>query len=157
VAMANAGAGMRVYPNQGIPISRRGGTAGIGAAETAVAQSAMAAAVASAELPCTVKLRIWPHDIKCPSALLDPEMCRLVIPHAVLCSEMGAHFSPCGRFLAACVACVLPAFDAEYSILPATVMGSPNFGTRAHSPTQHPISTQQVIYELRVYSLEEAT
>ncbi|CAM6003226.1 unnamed protein product, partial [Sphagnum balticum] len=157
VAMANAGAGMRVYPNQGIPISRRGGTAGIGAAETAVAQSAMAAAVASAELPCTVKLRIWPHDIKRPSALLDPEMCRLVIPHAVLCSEMGAHFSPCGRFLAACVACVLPAFDAEYSILPATVLGSPNFGTRAHSPTQHPISTQQVIYELRVYSLEEAT
>ncbi|KAH9530419.1 hypothetical protein CY35_U000100 [Sphagnum magellanicum] len=153
----DAGAGMRVYPNQAIPISRRGGTAGIGAAETAVAQSAMAAAVASAELPCTVKLRIWPHDIKHPSALLDPEMCRLVIPHAVLCSEMGAHFSPCGRFLAACVACVLPAFDAEYSILPATVMGSPNFGTRAHSPTQHPISTQQVIYELRVYSLEEAT
>jgi activator-of-BECN1-regulated-autophagy protein 1 len=192
---------MRVYPNQGIPISRRGGTAGIGAAETVVAQSAMAAAVASAELPCTVKLRIWPHDIKRPSALLDPEMCRLVIPHAVLCrydpggelplivdlvmlnksmtssvevnssvvarsqlrlwvrvdSEMGAHFSPCGRFLAACVACVLPAFDAEYSILPATVLGSPNFGTRAHSPTQHPISTQQVIYELRVYSLEEAT
>jgi len=83
--MANAGAGMRVYPNQGIPISRRGGTTGIGAAETAVAQSAMAAAVASAELPCTVKLRIWPHDIKRPSALLDPEMCRLVIPHAVLC------------------------------------------------------------------------
>lgn len=28
-----------------------------------------------------------------------------VIPDAVLCSEMGVQFSPCGRFLAACVAC----------------------------------------------------
>jgi activator-of-BECN1-regulated-autophagy protein 1 len=35
--------------------------------------------------------------------------------------------------------------------------GSPGAGTLAHSPTQHPISAQQVIYELRVYSLEEAT
>ena len=49
-------------------------------------------------------------------ALLD-------VPHAVLCSEMGAHFSPCGRFLAACVACQ----GAE----------------------------EQVVFELRVYSLED--
>jgi activator-of-BECN1-regulated-autophagy protein 1 len=69
---------------------------------------------------------------------------------------MGAHISPCGRFLAVCIACVLPAFDGEYSVLPATVMGSLGFGTRSHSPTQHPISTQQVM-KLSVYSLEEAT
>ena len=28
----------------------------------------------------------------------------LVVPNTVLCSEMGVHISPCGRFLAACVA-----------------------------------------------------
>jgi hypothetical protein len=58
---------------------------------------------------------------------------RLVIPHAVLCSEMGAHFSPCGRLLAACVAC-LPK-DA-----PEPVAGEP---------------IPRLVYELRVYSLEE--
>ncbi|KAL2612392.1 hypothetical protein R1flu_024084 [Riccia fluitans] len=116
------------------------------------------AALAHAELPCTVKLRIWPHDIKRPSALLDPDTCRLTIPHAVLCSEMGAHFSPCGRFLAACVACVLPPSESEMqSQGQRNVNGSPGSGNTVHSPTQHPISSQQVIYELRVYSLEEAT
>jgi activator-of-BECN1-regulated-autophagy protein 1 len=43
------------------------------------------AAAAAAELPCTVKLRIWPHDAKDPCAPLDAEKCRLIIPHAVLC------------------------------------------------------------------------
>ena len=28
----------------------------------------------------------------------------LVVPSTVLCSEMGVHMAPCGRFLAACVA-----------------------------------------------------
>ncbi|PSR98346.1 Activating molecule in BECN1-regulated autophagy protein [Actinidia chinensis var. chinensis] len=112
------------------------------------------AAVAAAELPCTVKLRVWNHDLKDPCAPLDAERCRLAIPHAVLCSEMGAHFSPCGRFLAACVACVLPHLE-----------GDPGLHSQAHhdvmgvstSPTRHPISAHQVIYELRIYSLEEAT
>ncbi|OUZ99236.1 WD40 repeat [Macleaya cordata] len=112
------------------------------------------AAAAAAELPCTVKLRIWPHDIKDPCASLDAEKCRLTIPHAVLCSEMGAHFSPCGRFLAACVACTLPHMEAD-----------PGLQSQAHhdvtgastSPTRHPISAHQVMYELRIYSLEEAT
>jgi activator-of-BECN1-regulated-autophagy protein 1 len=67
---------------------------------------------------------------------------------------MGAHFSPCGRFLAACVACVLPMADSDRR---GNATGSTCPGTSAHSPTQHPISAQQVIYELRVYSLEEAT
>ncbi|BFI40351.1 activating molecule in BECN1-regulated autophagy protein 1 [Marchantia polymorpha subsp. ruderalis] len=117
-----------------------------------------AAQAALADIPCTVKLRIWPHDIRRPSALLDPETCRLTIPHAVLCSEMGAHFSPCGRFLAACVACVLPPPESEMQGQGQRNMnGSPGGGNTVHSPTQHPISSQQVIYELRVYSLEEAT
>ncbi|XP_042060430.1 uncharacterized protein LOC121804815 isoform X1 [Salvia splendens] len=111
------------------------------------------AAAAAAELPCTVKLRIWSHNVKYPCAPLDSDRCRLTIPHAVLCSEMGAHFSPCGRFLAVCVACVLPTTDAD-----------PGFHSQIHdvtgtstSPTRHPISAQRVMYELRIYSLEEST
>lgn len=43
------------------------------------------AAAAAAELPCTVKLRVWSHDIKNPSTPLNADRCRLTIPHAVLC------------------------------------------------------------------------
>ncbi|KAA8527836.1 hypothetical protein F0562_035295 [Nyssa sinensis] len=116
--------------------------------------AASLAAVAAAELPCTVKLRIWPHDVKNPCVFLDADRCRLTIPHAVLCSEMGAHFSPCGRFLAACVACVLPHLEADpglHSQVQHDVTGA------STSPTRHPISAHQVVYELRIYSLEEAT
>ncbi|KAK3026386.1 hypothetical protein RJ639_042596 [Escallonia herrerae] len=116
--------------------------------------TSLAAAAAAAELPCTVKLRIWPHDATNPCAPLDAERCRLTIPHAVLCSEMGAHFSPCGRFLAACVACILPNMEADigfHSQMPHDVTGV------STSPTRHPISANQVVYELRIYSLEEAT
>ncbi|XP_050388244.1 uncharacterized protein LOC126805512 isoform X2 [Argentina anserina] len=111
------------------------------------------AATAAAELPCTVKLSVWLHDIKSPSAPLTDERCRLTIPHAVLCSEMGTHFSPCGRFLAACVACMLPDMEAEPG-LQSVVHQDSGIAT---SPTRHPISAHQVIYELRIYSLEEAT
>ncbi|KAM3268127.1 hypothetical protein P3S67_031677 [Capsicum chacoense] len=124
----------------------------IGRIQSEIASSL--AAAAAAELPCTVKLRIWPHDIKVPCAPLDDERCRLTIPHAVLCSEMGAHFSPCGRFLAACVACILPSSDSD-----------PGFHGHLHhdnlaaatSPTRHPAAAHQVMYELRIYSLEDAT
>jgi activator-of-BECN1-regulated-autophagy protein 1 len=121
--------------------------------QTAEIASSLAAA-AAAELPCTVKLRIWPHNVEDPCAMLDSDKCRLIIPHAVLCSEMGAHFSPCGRFLAACVACVLPNMEAEpgfHGQIHLDVTGA------ATSPTRHPISAHQVLYELRIYSLEEAT
>jgi activator-of-BECN1-regulated-autophagy protein 1 len=40
---------------------------------------------AAAELPCTVKLRVWSHDIEHPCAPLNSDKCRLTIPHAVLC------------------------------------------------------------------------
>uniref|UniRef100_A0A7C9AK10 Uncharacterized protein n=1 Tax=Opuntia streptacantha TaxID=393608 RepID=A0A7C9AK10_OPUST len=112
------------------------------------------AAAAAAELPCTVKLRIWPHDIKDPCAPLNSEKCRLTIPHAVLCSEMGAHFSPCGRFLAACVACMLPNAEGGQGL---QIQGHNDASGTATSPTRHPISAHQVMYELRIYSLEEAT
>ncbi|XP_042751481.1 uncharacterized protein LOC111912555 isoform X2 [Lactuca sativa] len=117
--------------------------------------SASLSATAAAELPCTVKLRIWPHDFKNPCASLKAEKCRLIIPHAVLCSEMGAHFSPCGRYLAACVACVLPQFEGDPGI---STQHNNNHQERAGtSPTRHPISARQVMYELRIYSLEDAT
>ncbi|KAA8550685.1 hypothetical protein F0562_002369 [Nyssa sinensis] len=109
---------------------------------------------AAAELPCTVKLRIWTHDIKNPCSSLNAGSCRLSIPHAVLCSEMGTHFSPCGRFLAACVACVLPQMEADPELL--TQLHQDFTGT-ATSPTRHPISAREVMYELRIYSLEETT
>ncbi|CAM8902843.1 unnamed protein product [Rhodiola kirilowii] len=112
------------------------------------------AAAAAAELPCTVKLRIWPHDIKEPCLPLDPKRCRLTIPHAVLCSEMGAHFSPCGRFLAACVACLAPRSESDHGLHRQV---HPNVTGATASPTRHPISTNHVMYELRIYSLEETT
>lgn len=70
-----------------------------------------------------------------------------------LCSEMGAHFSPCGKFLAACVACTLPYVEVDNGFQ-TPVHQDPGAGS---SPTRHPISAHQVMYELRIYSLEEAT
>nr|XP_043610189.1 uncharacterized protein LOC122581931 [Erigeron canadensis] len=114
--------------------------------------SASLTASAAAELPCTVKLRIWSHDLKNPCASLKADRCRLTILHAVLCSEMGAHFSPCGRYLATCVACVLPQFEIDPGV--PNQFHQERAGT---SPTRHPISARQVMYELRIYSLEEET
>ncbi|KAI9122180.1 hypothetical protein K1719_006869 [Acacia pycnantha] len=111
------------------------------------------AAAASAELPCTVKLRVWSYDIQNPCAPLSSDSRRLTMPHAVLCSEMGAHFSPCGRFLAACVACMVPHTEADLGLQPLVHQDHGD----ATSPTRHPISAHQVMYELRVYSLEKAT
>lgn len=93
-AAAGSGVNVRIGSSQGIAIPGRGG-ATIGAAEAAAAQAALAAAAAAAELPCTVKLRIWPHDIKRPCASLDPDTCRLVIPHAVLCRFTSKSFDIC--------------------------------------------------------------
>ncbi|XP_047312399.1 uncharacterized protein LOC124915680 [Impatiens glandulifera] len=110
-------------------------------------------AAAASEFPCTVKLRIWNHDLKNPFAPLDAGKCLFTIPHAVLCSEMGAHFSPCGRYLAVCVACLLPHAEVDHGPLNQV---NQETGTPT-SPTRHPISGHQVMYELRIYSLEKAT
>lgn len=111
-------------------------------------------AAAATELPCTVKLRVWPYDMQTPCAALNPDKCRLTIPHAVLCSEMGAHFSPCGRFLVACVACTCPPTEGDPGL--QAHMQHDASAARA-SPTRHPISAHQLMYELRVYSLKEET
>lgn len=54
--------------------------------------AASLAAAAASELPCTVKLRLWPHNVKDPCQPLDAEKCRLIIPHAVLCRYVLSHF-----------------------------------------------------------------
>lgn len=67
---------------------------------------------------------------------------------------MGAHFSPCGKFLAACVACMQQQTESEPGIQMQAHHDGSGAGT---SPTRHPISALPVMYELRIYSLEEAT
>ena len=124
----NASARLRVL-DPGAPADQAARDAA--AAAAAAAASDRAADQIQRDQPCTVKLKLWRYDRRNPLAPLSDA--RLVIPHAVLCSEMGAHFSPCGRLLAACVAC-LPK-DA-----PEPVAGEP---------------IPRLVYELRVYSLEE--
>ena len=107
--------------------------------EATAAQTAAAAAAASAamsqDMPCTVRLRIWPFDIARPHKPLEREI--LEIRHAVLCSEMGAHFSPCGKFFATCIACHPP---------PDMVIDNTPLG---------PVTA--LFYELRIYSMEAQT
>eukprot|EP00884_Botryococcus_braunii_P014078 jgi/Botrbrau1/22671/Bobra.0132s0015.3 len=99
---------------------------------TAADVAAVAAAAASQGGPghdLTGRLRVilWQFDASLPQAplrALHPKPFQ--ISNCVLCSEMGVHFSPCGRMLAVCVAC----------------RGS--------------TEAEGVICELRIYSLERA-
>lgn len=43
------------------------------------------ASAASAEMPCTVKLRVWSYEIQNPCVPISGDNRRLTIPHAVLC------------------------------------------------------------------------
>ncbi|KAL6767333.1 hypothetical protein ACKKBF_B34855 [Auxenochlorella protothecoides x Auxenochlorella symbiontica] len=65
--------------------------------------SAVAWNIVGEEQPARVTLRLWSFDPARPTASLED--LRLQVPDAVLCSEMGVSFSPCGRYLAAAVAC----------------------------------------------------
>jgi activating molecule in BECN1-regulated autophagy protein 1 len=59
--------------------------------------------------PPRVWIRIWSfNEKKTGTYLEDRNRLLLSIPDAVLCSEMGVDFSPCGRYLAATVACRAP-------------------------------------------------
>ncbi|DBA94057.1 TPA: hypothetical protein ACH3X1_001705 [Trebouxia sp. C0004] len=97
----------------------------------AVRASAAAANIIGTEQPCRVRLRLWHCSAADPTAAL--EVPSLTIPDAVLCSEMGVHFSACGRYLAACVACQ---------------------AGHLHDLTS---DAAGIIYEVRVYSLEAAS
>jgi activator-of-BECN1-regulated-autophagy protein 1 len=62
--------------------------------------------------PCVVKLKLWEYEAYADENgdmnIKPLTELRLVLPHTVLCSEMGAHFSPCGRFIATTQACKPP-------------------------------------------------
>lgn len=58
----------------------------------------------SQDLPCTTKLTMWKFEMDEPHKYLDQPV--MQIPRTVLCSEMGAHMSPCGRLLAICTSAV---------------------------------------------------
>jgi len=53
------------------------------------------------EQPCLVNVHLWDFNPARPCAPLANA--RLSVQRVVLCSEMCAHFSPCGRYLALCV------------------------------------------------------
>jgi activating molecule in BECN1-regulated autophagy protein 1 len=61
----------------------------------------------SAELPCTVELKIWPYNIKNPYDTLYPEACHLTISHVVLCRYANVQtppqpLLPCTRYFMFC-------------------------------------------------------
>ena len=78
------------------------------------------------------------------------------------CFEMVAHFSPCGRFLAACVACIPQTIDREGGLEgEGGVVGRGAWPhpapSRSGSPTHHITAAQQLICELRVHFLEDTS
>ncbi|GLI66589.1 hypothetical protein VaNZ11_010509 [Volvox africanus] len=54
---------------------------------------------ANHDTPCIVTVRLW--DFRDPTRELRKEL--LVLPRVVLCSEMGIHFTTCGRYMVCCV------------------------------------------------------
>jgi activator-of-BECN1-regulated-autophagy protein 1 len=117
------------------------------------------------EQPPRVRLRLWAYDAAKPAAELEegPAL-RLQVGDAVLCSEMGVHFSPCGRRLAATVACRAP-LPAPGSPAPRAAAaapppprgegmdwapgGAPGGGGAAAGPPP----PERVVFEVRVFDV----
>jgi activator-of-BECN1-regulated-autophagy protein 1 len=118
-------------------------------AQVATAYSASMWNIVGEDQPPRVRLRLWNFDASKPTA--DLESCnaqKLEINDAVLCSEMGVHFSPCGRFLAATVACRAPFPNFHHPNPPAlqTELGGGEENDMDWSPTMRNASgvrTQQ--------------
>ncbi|KAJ9510302.1 hypothetical protein QJQ45_015777 [Haematococcus lacustris] len=96
------------------------------AAAAATAAAVRAAGSSQADQPCLVNLCLWPFDVQQPRQPLGQPL--LVVPGTVLCSEMGTHFSPCGRLLAMCVAVEGPSpactqWMAEHQAKPPPLQG----------------------------------
>lgn len=155
------------------------------AAQLAAAYNASVWNIISEEQPPRVRLRIWRFDPSKPGAELD-ERCglRLEVLDAVLCSEMGVHFSPCGKYLAATMACRgpfpepaavavgrassgteemdwSPPIDAAAATAPTAAginQGEPS--TPPHRPPPAPPlaprhnAPQRVVFEVRVMSMD---
>eukprot|EP00210_Caulerpa_lentillifera_P007079 g6772.t1 len=86
----------------------------------------------NSDRPHVTKLVLYNFDINRPHTLLTKKL--LKIDYAVICSEMGAHISPCGRMLVVCVA---------------------SLGQDGMTPGHN--QQQGFNYELRVVSLEKLT
>ena len=135
------------------PFVQPGGPEGESATTAAVAAMAAAAAAAAftgaLEQPCCVKLRIWPFEARKMYELLESSSPLLELPNVVLCSEMGAHFSPCGRFLVVAVVCHTP---VEATSVLEDCMDEESDGSGGDFASPGEFS-----YELRVLSMEPAT
>jgi activating molecule in BECN1-regulated autophagy protein 1 len=116
--------------------------------------------------PPRVWLRLWSFDTnKFDSNLEDSSDLLLSIQDAVLCSEMGVDFSPCGRFLVATRACRA---HMQHSLqegiireIPVSMDWSPDrqnhrmLGTTRDQQNQisMPI-TDRVVFEVRIISMD---
>ena len=78
------------------------------------------------EQPCAVQIKLWKYNPANVNVALE-NAC-LTLARAVLCSEMGAHFSPCGNFLAACVICQHHAVGEHIYELRVYSLQKRNFG-----------------------------
>ena len=78
------------------------------------------------EQPCVVQIKLWKYNPANVNVALE-NAC-LTLRGAVLCSEMGAHFSPCGNFLAACVICQHHAVGEHIYELRVYSLQKRNFG-----------------------------
>lgn len=74
--------------------------------EAAAADVAASHSFTGHEMTGRLRVVLWRFDASQPQAELVALRPRpFHISNCVLCSEMGVHFSPCGRMLAVCVAC----------------------------------------------------
>ena len=133
------------------------------------------------EQPPRVRLRLFQFDPSKPAAELNEEEgVKLCISDAVLCSEMGVHFSRCGRFLAATVACRAPmpgkAHDAAAAAVAAAggalavaqdAESSRNFSDTemasgeamdwipSESSALPALRSERVVFEVRIFGIEK--
>ena len=59
-------------------------------------------------------LRVSKEDVAKPPKPLSHDQLLFQVTNAVLCSEMGANFSPCGKMLVLCVACKVRPINNHY-------------------------------------------
>lgn len=120
--------------------------------------------------PPRVRLRIWTFNTnKVESNLESGDRLLLEVSDAVLCSEMGVHFSQCGYYLAATISCRQNAS----SQIPETQTGLSNQGTMDWSPERRegpgtradqclPVGRgpgslpipDRVVFEVRIFSMD---
>ena len=112
-----------------------------------------------------VRLIIWSFNPGKYASYLDSgDRLQLEISDAVLCSEMGVHFSPCGRYLAATVSCRAPMQHQTGLCAPGntlesrTVEWSPQHAPETQDAAQASQTTlslpERVVFEVRIISMD---